>query len=163
MPQQYWTSTVQELSEFRKKFTNEQMRRCHDLTVPDADDGSGMLAVGVEQHPVLVRCDERLVRKREHGRGAVGEMLDRGAERAAHAAGEIDVEGMPDGETFQRRQRRFIFAPQHHEDIVEAGVQDVAHRSTEERLVAKREQELLDAHPRRRARGEYYCADHERC
>jgi hypothetical protein len=56
-----------------------------------------------------------------------------------------------------------MFAPQHDQDIVEAGAADVPHRSTDERLIAQREQELLNAHSRRRACCEDDCADHEAC
>ena len=76
------------------------------------------------------------------------QVLDRRAERAAHAAGEIQVEGVPDGQAVERGQRRLVVTAQHHQDIVEAGGRDLSNRPANERLVAKRQEKFLDPHPR---------------
>lgn len=154
------SSAVLELSELGKKLPLEQMRRRHDLAVSDADDGWDALAIRVEHLPVFLRCHERLIGKREHRGRAVGEMLDRGAERTPHTAGEIQVDRMSSGKTVECCRRPFVIAPKHNQHIVEAGVADVSHCSTDERLVTKRQKEFLNTHPRRRTRSEYHRADH---
>jgi hypothetical protein len=71
-----------------------------------------VLAVGVEHGLVLVRGHEWLIGEREHGGDAVGQMLDRRAERAAHSAGELQVDGVPDGQPLQCGQRGLVLAAQ---------------------------------------------------
>ena len=156
------TRAVLELGELGEELTLEQMRRRHDFTVPDADDGRRMLAVGVEHRPVLVRRHERLIGEREHGGVAVGQMLDRRAERAAHSAGELHVDGVSDGQPLERGQRGLVLAAQHDQDIVEARGADLPDRPAEERLAAERQEELLRPHPRRSACREHHCAHHRK-
>jgi carbon-monoxide dehydrogenase medium subunit len=134
------------------------MRRRHDLAVPDADNGRRVLAVGVEHGPVLVGGHERLIGERKHRGGAVRQMLDRHAERAAHAAGELQIDGVPDGQAVERGQRRSVIAAQHDEDFIEARGADLPDRAADERLVAKRQQELLGPHSRRGASRENHTA-----
>ena len=151
-----------ELGELGKVRALEQMRRRHHLTVADADDGRPVFAVGVEHRPVLVRRHERLIGEREHRGVAVGQMFDRRAERAAHAAGERQVDGVPDAQALERCQRGLVLAAEHDQDIVEARGRDLPDRATEERLVAERQEEFLRSHPRRRARREHHGANHQR-
>ena len=143
VPLQDRTSAVLELGELGEKLPLEQVRRRHDLTVADADDGRRVLAVGVEHRPVLVRGHERLIGEREHRGGAVGQVLDRRPERASHSGGELQVDGVAHRQPVERCQRRLVLAAEHDEDIVEAGGADLSDRAADERLVAKRQQELL--------------------
>ena len=80
VPLEHRTGPVLQLRELGEEFPLEQMRRRHDLAVPDADDCRRLRAVGVEHRPVLGGGDKRLIREREHRGRAVGQMLDRGAE-----------------------------------------------------------------------------------
>ena len=146
VPVQDGTSAVLELGELGEELPLEQMRRRHDLAVPDADDGRRVLAVGLEHRPVLVRRHERLIGERKHGGVAVGEMLDRRAERTAHSAGELHVDRVSEGQTFERCQRGLVLAAQHDQDIVEARGADLSDRSANERLAAKWQEELLAPH-----------------
>ena len=53
---------------------------------------------------------------------------------------------MSNGQTLERCQRRLVVAAQHNEDVVEAGGTDLSDRSTDERLAAKWQEELLATH-----------------
>ena len=119
-----------------------------------------MLAVGIEHGPVFVRRHERLIGQSEHRGRTVGQMLDRSAKRTPHAAGEIRVDRMSNGKTVECCRRPFVIAPKHNQHIIEAGVADLSHCSTDERLVTKRQKEFLNTHPRRRTRSEDHRADH---
>ena len=105
--------------------------------------GGRLLAVGVEHGAVLVRRHERLIGEREHGGVAVWQVLDRGAERAPHSAGELQVDGMADEQPLERCQRRLVLAAYHNQDIVEARGRDLPDRPADERLAAERQEELL--------------------
>ena len=89
-----------------------------------------------------MRRHERLIGEREHGGVAVGQVLDRRAERAAHAAGELRVDGVPDRQPLERCQHRLVLAAQHDQHIVEAGGPDLPDRAADERLAAERQEEL---------------------
>ena len=106
-----------------------------------------MLTVGLEHGSVLVRCHERLIGEREHGGIAVGEMLDRRAERAAHSAGELHVDRVSKEQTIKRSKRGFVLAAQHNQDIVEAGGADLSDRSSDQGLAAERQKKFLNTHP----------------
>ena len=135
-----------ELGKLGEELTFEQMWRCHHFAVSDADDRRRMLTVGLEHDSVLVRCYERLIGEREHGGIAVGEMLDRRAERAAHSAGELQVDRVSKEQAIERGEGGFVLTSQHNQDIVEACGADVSHRSADQRLTANRQKELLDPH-----------------
>ena len=102
-----------------------------------------VFAVGVEDQLVLARCDERLIGERKHGGLAVVQMLDRRAERAAHSAGKLRIDRVADGQSVERRQGGLMLAPQHDQHLVEAGGENLSNGPPDERLVAKRQEELL--------------------
>ena len=160
VPEQDGTRAVLELGELREEFPLEQVQQRHDLAVPDADDGRRLLPERVAHGPVLAGRDERLIGEREHGRIAVHQMLDRRAEGAAHSGGELQVDGVPDRQSLERRQHGLVLAAEHDQGIVEARVADLPDGAPDERLAAKRQEELLPPHPRRGACGERDCTDH---
>ena len=57
-------------------------------------------------------------------------------------------------------QHGLVLAAEHDQDIVEARVADLPDGAPDERLAAKRQEELLPPHPRRGACGEHDCTDH---
>ena len=152
---------VLKLGELGEELPFEQVRRRHHVAVPHADDGGRLLAVGVEHGAVLVRRHERLIGEREHGGSAVWQVLDRRAERASHPAGELQVDGMADGQPLERCQGRLVLASYHDQDIVEARGGDLPDRPADERLAAERQEKLWRPHPCRSACREHHCADHE--
>jgi hypothetical protein len=87
-------------------------------------------------------------------------MLDRRAERAAHAAGGTPNDGPTDGQAVERCPCGLVLAAEHDEDVVEACGADLSDRAADERLAAKRQQELLCPHPRRGACRENHTAHH---
>ena len=69
-------------------------------------------------------------------------MLDRRAEGASHPGGELQVDGVPDRQSLERRQHGLVLAAENDKDIVEARVADLPDGAPDERLAAKWQEEL---------------------
>ena len=137
-----------ELGELGEELPREQVRWRHDLAVPDADDAAGRVPIRLQERPVLVPGDERLIGEREH-RGVVVANARPPCGTSCPCRSELGVDGMPAAQAVERGDDLLVLVSHDHQHIIEPGFRDLPHRPPDQRLAAERQQEFGGAHPRR--------------